>query len=136
MTIDSMMASNQLILCHPPLLPSVLPSIRIFSVNLLFTSGGQSVGASASASVLPLSILYKCNIHLCICFISSLSLKLLKDTKMNKGSQRDVYTPIFIAALVTVAKIWKQLCRLLIRGLTLSKNFNCLLYSAVNNAIF
>ena len=36
--------------CHPLLLPpSVLPS-------QLFTSGGQSIGASASASVLPMNI--------------------------------------------------------------------------------
>ena len=31
-SIDSMMASNHLILCHPPLLPpSIFPSIRVFS---------------------------------------------------------------------------------------------------------
>ena len=41
----------------PPLLllPSISPSIRVFS-NQLFTSGGQSFGASASASVLPMNI--------------------------------------------------------------------------------
>ena len=39
----------QLILCHPPLLlPLIFPSIRVFS-NELFTSGGQIIGASASA---------------------------------------------------------------------------------------
>ena len=31
MSIDSVMPSNQLILCHPLLLPSVFPSIRVFS---------------------------------------------------------------------------------------------------------
>ena len=32
MSIDSVMLSNQLILCHPlPLLPSIFPSIRVFS---------------------------------------------------------------------------------------------------------
>ena len=47
--------SNHLI-CHPLLLlPSIFPSIRVFS-NEFFTSGGQSIGASASASVLPLNI--------------------------------------------------------------------------------
>ena len=45
-----------LILCHPFLfLPSVFPSIRIFS-SQLFSSGVQSIGASASASVLPRNI--------------------------------------------------------------------------------
>ena len=45
---------------HPlssPFLPtSVLPTIRIFSSESVFASGGQSVGASASASVLPMKI--------------------------------------------------------------------------------
>ena len=31
MSIDSVMPSNHLILCHSPLLPSVFPSIRVFS---------------------------------------------------------------------------------------------------------
>ena len=56
MSIESMMPSNYLILCCPLfLLPSIFPSIRVFSVNQFFTSGGQSIGVSASTSVLPLS---------------------------------------------------------------------------------
>ena len=31
MSIDSVMPSNHLILCHPLLLPSIFPSIRVFS---------------------------------------------------------------------------------------------------------
>ena len=31
MSIESVMPSNQLILCHPLLLPSIFPSIRVFS---------------------------------------------------------------------------------------------------------
>ena len=51
------MPSNHLILCCPLLpLPSVFPSIRVFSNESVFTSGGQSIGASASASVLPMNI--------------------------------------------------------------------------------
>ena len=38
------------------LLPSIFPSIKVFPISWLFTSGGQSVGASASASVLPMNI--------------------------------------------------------------------------------
>ena len=50
MSIELVMPSNHLILCSPLLLPpSVFPSIRVFS-------GGQSIGVSASASVLPISI--------------------------------------------------------------------------------
>ena len=57
MCIESVMPSNHLILCHPLLLlPSVFPSIRVFSNELAFASGGQSIGASALASVLPMNI--------------------------------------------------------------------------------
>ena len=44
---------------HPlssPSLPAfILPSIRVFPMSQFFASGGQSVGASASASVLPMN---------------------------------------------------------------------------------
>ena len=56
MSIESVMPSNHLILCCPLLLlPSVFPSIRVFS-NQSFTSGGQSIGVSASASVFSMII--------------------------------------------------------------------------------
>ena len=38
------------------LLPSIFPSVRSFLMSWLFTSGGQSIGASASAPVLPMNI--------------------------------------------------------------------------------
>ena len=54
MSIKSTMPSNHLVLCHPLFLPpSIFPSIRVFPMSQLFTSGDQSIGASASASVLP-----------------------------------------------------------------------------------
>ena len=47
-SIESVMPSNHLILCHPHLLlPSIIPSIRVFHMSQLFTSGGQSIGVSA-----------------------------------------------------------------------------------------
>ena len=55
MSIKLVMSSNHLILC-PLLLPSIFPSIRIFSKNQFFSSGGQSIEASASVSVLPMNI--------------------------------------------------------------------------------
>ena len=56
--IKSVMPSSHLILCRPLLLlPSILPSIRVLSrTSQLVTSGGQSIGASASASVLPMNM--------------------------------------------------------------------------------
>ena len=57
MSIRSVMPSNNLILCHPLLLPpSIFPSIRVFPMTRFFTSGGQSIGGSASASVLPMNV--------------------------------------------------------------------------------
>ena len=51
------MLSNHLILCHRLLLwPSILPRIRVFSSESALPSGGQSIGVSASASVLPMNI--------------------------------------------------------------------------------
>ena len=50
MSIESVMPSNHLILSQPVLLPSVFPRIKSFPLSELFTSGGQRMGASASAS--------------------------------------------------------------------------------------
>ena len=48
MSIESVMLSNHLIICRPLLLLLyVFPSVRVFSSELLFASGGQSSGASA-----------------------------------------------------------------------------------------
>ena len=46
---ELVMPSNHLILCHSLLLPSIFPRIRVFPMSQLFTSGGQSIGASTSA---------------------------------------------------------------------------------------
>ena len=59
MSIESVMPSNHLILCRPPLLlPSILlnlllPLIWSFQMSQFFASGGQSIGLSVSASVIP-----------------------------------------------------------------------------------
>ena len=56
MSIELVMTYNHLILCHPLLLPSIFPSIRVCLISHVFTSCGQSIGASASAAVLPMNI--------------------------------------------------------------------------------
>ena len=56
MSIESMMPSNHLILCHP--LSSCLqcfPASGSFQMSQLFASGGQSIGVLASVSVLPMN---------------------------------------------------------------------------------
>ena len=57
MSTELVIPPNHLILCRPLLLPSIFPSIWVFSVSWLFTSGGQIIGALASASILPMNIL-------------------------------------------------------------------------------
>ena len=56
MSTESVMASNHLVLFHPLLLPQSFPASGSFPRSQFFTSGGQSIGALASASVLPMNI--------------------------------------------------------------------------------
>ena len=57
MTIESVMPSNHLILCSPLILmPSIFPSIRVFSNESVLWIRCQSIGVTASASVLPMNI--------------------------------------------------------------------------------
>ena len=49
MSIEMVIPSNHLILCHAlVLLTSIFPSIGVFSMTQLFALGGQSIGVSAS----------------------------------------------------------------------------------------
>ena len=61
MSIESVMPSDRLILCHPLLLlPSIFPSIWVFSndsVPRIRWPKQQSIGVSASAPILPMNIL-------------------------------------------------------------------------------
>ena len=54
MSIESLMLSNHFTLCF--LLPSIFQASGSFPKSWLFTSGGQIIEASASASVLPVNI--------------------------------------------------------------------------------
>ena len=56
MSIESVMPSNHLILCHPLFPPSTFPSIRVFSNESVLPIRCQSIGVSASASFLPMNI--------------------------------------------------------------------------------
>ena len=57
MSIESVMPSNYLILCHPLfLLPSIFPNIRVFSNESALCIRWPSIGVSASTSVLPKNI--------------------------------------------------------------------------------
>ena len=57
MSIESMMPSNHLTSIIPfSSCPQSFPASGSFQMSQLFTSGGQSIGVSASASVLPMNI--------------------------------------------------------------------------------
>ena len=55
-SIELVMLSNHLILCCPFFCLQSFPASVSFPVSQLFATGGQSVGASASTSVLPMNI--------------------------------------------------------------------------------
>ena len=56
MSIESVMPSKHFILCVPFSHLQSLPASGSFPMSLLFVSGGQSIGVSASASVLAMNI--------------------------------------------------------------------------------
>ena len=56
MSLESVMPSSHLILCHSLLPLSIFTSIRVYQMSQLFTSGGQSIGVSPSALVLPMNV--------------------------------------------------------------------------------
>ena len=56
MSVELVMPSNHLILCHPFSCPQSSPASGPFPMSWFFTSGNQSIRASASASVLPVNI--------------------------------------------------------------------------------
>ena len=56
MSIELAMLSNHLIFSHPLLLLPSFPASGSFLMHQFFASGGQSIGASASASVLPMTL--------------------------------------------------------------------------------
>ena len=57
MSIELVMPSNLLILCHPlSPQPSSFPASGSFPMSQFFTSGGPCIGVLASASVLPMNI--------------------------------------------------------------------------------
>ena len=56
MSIELVMPSHHLILCCPLLLlPSIFPASGSFQMSQFLSSGGQRIGVSASASVLPMN---------------------------------------------------------------------------------
>ena len=105
--------------CHPTISSSVIPFSSClqpfpawgsFPMSQLFASGGQSIGVSASTSVLPINtqdwypFLKKLEIELPY----NPAIPLLGIHTEETRIERDMCTPMFIAALFTIARTWKQ----------------------------
>ena len=56
MSIEPVMPSNCLIFCHPLSCLQSFPELQSFLMSQFFASGGQSIGVSASVSVVPMNI--------------------------------------------------------------------------------
>ena len=54
-SIESVMPSSHLILCHPFSCPQSLPAPGSFQMSQFFESGGQNTGVSAPALTLPMN---------------------------------------------------------------------------------
>ena len=89
-SIESGMLSNHLILCYPLLLlPSVFPNIRVYLMCQLFTSGGQSIGASTSSSILPMNV--QGEFHLGLASLISMWFKGLSRVFSNTTVQKHLF---------------------------------------------
>ena len=107
-SFESVMRSNHLILCHPLLLlPSIFCSIRVFSNELLFTSGGQSMGASAS--VLPMNIqgLFPLGLTDLISLQSKWLSRVFSNTTVQSISS-SVLSLLYSSTLTSVHDYWKN----------------------------
>ena len=93
MSIELVMPSNHLILCCSlHCLPSIFPNFRVFPTSQFFASGGQSIEASASASVIPMNIQGWFPIRL-TGLISSLSKGLSRVYSSTTAWERQFFSP-------------------------------------------
>ena len=87
----SVMASNHLVFCHILLpCPQSFPASGYFLMSQLFKSGGQSIGASVSASVLPMNIQGWFPLGL-TCLISLQSKTLYKSLLQHHSSKASIF---------------------------------------------
>ena len=100
------MLSNHLILfCPLSSWPQSFPASGSFSVSQLFSSGGQSIGASASASVLPVSIQgwFPLGLTRLISLLSKGLSRVLSNTTVRKLKETD---RISLSCLVEASVAW------------------------------
>ena len=107
MSTESMMPSNHFTLCCPLLLlHSIFPSITVFSNKSALASGGQSIGASASASVLPMNI--QGWFTLGLTGLISLLPKRLSRVFSSTTVQKPQFSAFFLVELTSIHDYWKN----------------------------
>ena len=110
MCFESMMPSNHLILCRPFIFGlQSFPASGSFPMRRLFESGGQRIGASASALVLPMNIQGWFPLGL-TGFISLLSKGLssvFSSTKF-KGTNSSALSLLYGSTLISIHDYWKN----------------------------
>ena len=95
MSIESGMPSSHLILCHLLLLLAPIPSASgSFPVSQLFTWGCQSIGVSASASVLPMNTQDWCPLKNKMLLFATIWME-LEDIILDEISERKWNTVMF-----------------------------------------
>ena len=91
MSIELVMPSNHLILCHPLLLlPSIFCSIRIFSNESALASGSQSIGASASVLLVNIQSCFPLGLFILISLLSNRLSRVISNITVQKHQLFDI----------------------------------------------
>ena len=112
LSIESVMPSNHLVLCYPLLLLlSVFPASGSFQMSQLFASGDQSIGASASTSVLPMNIQDFLNISFRTDWFDLLAVQGTQESSLEpqfKNINSSVLSLLYGPSLTYVPDYWKN----------------------------
>ena len=110
MSIKTLMPSNHLVLCHPLLLlPSIFPSIRVFSSESVLHIRWPNIGVSASASVLPMSVQYWFPLGLTgWTFFQSKGLSRVFSILQFKSINSSALSLLYSSTLISIHDYWKN----------------------------
>ena len=106
-SIESDMKSNHLRLCRPVPFFSCLQSVQAsesFPVSQFFTSGGQSIGASASALVFPMNTQNWFPFRL----TGLISLQSMWLSRVSSNTNSLVLSPLYDLALTSILDHWEN----------------------------
>ena len=109
-SIESMMPSNHLSSVVLFSCPQSFPVSESFSVSWLFTSGGQSIGASASTSVLPMNIQswFPLGLTGLIALLSKGLSRVFSSTTVQKHQLFEHSVTLLSSILTSVQDYWKN----------------------------